>query len=163
VRVTYDPADMNTIRVFDENYKFICVAEMNGVGGDSCRIDASLFKEQARKKSAYRKAQKVIANRSLDEILSNEELLSLEAGKRAQESAAAAKAAIPSLHIVDTPLDGQPRELHRQEVKTAFGTKPAVRKLGPLLPAPPARPRPSLVLHRNPEEEMRRLAHAVNQ
>jgi hypothetical protein len=98
-------------------------------------------------------------------MLSHNEQLAREAGEQHRKAVAeaAASAQPPALRIVSTPLDGQSRELRRQEVKTAFGTRPAVRKLGPLLPAPPARLRPALVLHRNPEEEMRRLAHAVNQ
>jgi hypothetical protein len=165
VFVTYDPSDLSTIRVFDEHKRFIVTAGINSVGGAICRIDQNAYKEVARKRRAYNHSLKVQRDYGLTGMLSHNEQLAREAGEQHRKAVAeaAASAQPPALRIVSTPLDGQSRELRRQEVKTAFGTRPAVRKLGPLLPAPPARLRPALVLHRNPEEEMRRLAHAVNQ
>jgi transposase InsO family protein len=167
VFVTYDPNDLSTIRVFDKNNKFICVAEMNNVGGAACRIDRNAFKEQARKRTAYARAQKTVAEYRLDEMLTPEERIGRAAREQNRQAVADASAQPTSIRIVQTPLDGQGREQQRQELKKTFGgSAMTVKRTLPiqrLLPAPAARPRTAPAWHENPEQAMRELAHAVNQ
>jgi hypothetical protein len=125
VNVSYDPAALESVRVYDAQFCFITVAPMNRVGGVVKGMTRADQAETHRQMAAYRKSLKHQADYSLTSILTPEERVANATARRRQtERHAAELAAQPSSIVgVRTPLDGQSKELQRQEMKIAIGAE----------------------------------------
>lgn len=129
VHVSYDPHDVSTVRVYDANWKLVCVAPMNELGGlhDGSPISEAKVAELNRNKAVYRNAMKRTAERSLTSFLSSEEQLAeLVARKPAPPPEAPS-----SMKIIHTPLDGQGRELQREQFRKAVGAEASTPDAAP--------------------------------
>jgi hypothetical protein len=116
VRVSFDPRDFRTIRVYDMAYVFVCEATMNHVGGGGA-ISKEHLSQSQRNKARYNKGGKFTPEYSLTELLTPEE-----------QAAAVARPPIPacqptSMQIVQTPLDGQAARIQREEFRKAAGAE----------------------------------------
>jgi hypothetical protein len=134
VLVAFDPHDLRTIRVFDEQFRYVCTAPMNRLGGmHGDKIDRELVADLNRDKARYERSQKHVAEYSITSVLTNEENLAHMAAKRGAERdrqrAAATPTAPASMQMVQTPLDGQAVEIEREEMRAAVGAEsPASRR-----------------------------------
>lgn len=150
VRVAYDPHDVRTVRIHDEQWRLVCVAAMNGVGGGSDPIAQEHVRQLSRSQAAYKKSLAHVAEHHLSNVLTPQEQLAEIAATAAppkpMELAAAvgaeAMAEGPSMSIVRTPLDGEARyasnAMLRQQLKggpagaatgaSAGASAPAIRK-----------------------------------
>ena len=119
IRVSYDPHDVRTIRVYDQQFRFISVANMNDQGGlhDGGAISQEKVADLNRQKNHYLKAKKHVADYGITGVLTNEEQLAAIAAKPP-------KPAEPSsLRLIQTPVDGQSREIARQQFRKAVGAE----------------------------------------
>lgn len=141
VYVAYDPADLRTIRVHDEKLRFVCEARLNEMGGGSDPIRMEAVKELIRQKAQYQKSLKHQAEYSLTSILTPEEhLAEIVAAGGTIPSLAITPPQTPAasldsprepaaLRIIQTPLDGQAKELKREKLKAVVGgAEPAEKK-----------------------------------
>jgi len=104
VNISYDPNAVESIRVFDESMRFICVAEMNVEGGASGRISKDNLKTQARNRAVYDRSCKAVTEHSLTSVLTPEEQAAIiaddeQSKKHAEEHR--------SMRIVQTHMDNQ--------------------------------------------------------
>ena len=118
--MSYDPHDIRTIRVYDDQYRFITVAKMNDQGGlhDGDPISQEKVSDLNRQKAHYNKAKKHVAEFSITSVLTNEEQLAATVSK-----AAATAPAPSSMRIIRTPLDGQAKAIAKQEFRKAVGAE----------------------------------------
>lgn len=121
VRIAFDPHDLRTIRVHDEQWRYVCTAALNEVGGrHGDAISVKHVAELNRQKSTYEKSRRHIAQHALTSTLTNEEQLA---------ELAVAKPPTPpsqppsSLQIIPTPLDGQAKEIERDQLRPAAGAE----------------------------------------
>lgn len=117
VFVTYDPADISRVRVWDESCRFLCVARMNETFGAEMSRDAWAEMGKARREHKALASRKVDAMALLgtttDAAYRAQREIDLREGRRLP----AAQAEQPSLSIVRTPLDGQWRDIERAETR----------------------------------------------
>lgn len=114
VLVAYDPHDLRTIRIHNGAFQFICTARMNQVGGaHGDAISEAHVGELNKQKARYKKALKHVSDSGITSVLTSEEHLS--------QIAAEAKAKPPTppdhepnMQMVQTPMDGQSREVDRE-------------------------------------------------
>ncbi|MGE5607691.1 MAG: DNA-binding domain-containing protein [Bacillota bacterium] len=124
VLVSYDPHDIRTIRVYDEKYRFVCLAHMNQVGGQhGDPIALEHVAELNRQRAIYDRSLKHVYEHNLTSILTPQEQLAEIAAQQATPPAAPPDA----LRIVPLPMDGQAKEIRRQELKTAVGAESVQR------------------------------------
>ena len=137
VNVSYDPHALQSIRVFDAQWRFICTAPMNDVGGIAGRISKDNIATMSRNKALYNRGQKHVAEYGLTSTLSSEEQL-MDVVERERQPIAEPS----STRIVQTPLDGQGKEVEREQLRTAVGAESM---------SPPIKPGPSALekLQRN--------------
>lgn len=110
VRVAYDPADLRTVRVYDEQFRYLCTAAMNGSGGQSGHaITVEHVGELIRKQRQYRASKRDMRKHYEHEFLTGEELLAGEARQAAKPTADA------PLQVVRTPVDDQGDDVARGE------------------------------------------------
>jgi hypothetical protein len=126
LNVSYDPHDISTVRVYDAKWSYVCTVAMNQTGGVGSgeRIDVKHVAELNRRKAALERASKHVAEHSITRLLTPEEQVVEIA---AQERDAAQRAAVPvtAMQIVQTPLDGQAREVERDQLRPAAGSESA--------------------------------------
>jgi hypothetical protein len=157
VNVSYDPAALETVRVYDSQFRFVTIAPMNRVGGVVQGMTKADYTETHRQMAAYRRSLKHQAEYSITSILSTEEQVEEAAMKRqARERREAERAAQPAqMRLIQTSLDGQSTEVRRDERRGDFQpaamSSPqadpyaALRKNQNLHPTPkPATPRKEL-------------------
>jgi hypothetical protein len=129
VNVAYDPHDIRTVRVHDEQFRFVCVAEMNRLGGlhGTDPISIATVADLNREKAAYDKALRAVNGRGLVGVLTPEEQLAELAARKPASPPASSPAA---LKIIQTPLDGVEKDIRRDELKRAVGAEqqPAARR-----------------------------------
>ena len=125
VNVSYDPAALETVRVYDSQFRFITVAPMNRVGGVVQGMTKADCAETHRQIAAYRKSLRHQAEYSITSILSTEEQFASATRKRQQAERNAALTATQPTSIIGirTPLDGQSKQLQKQELKIAVGAE----------------------------------------
>jgi len=118
--VSYDPHDLRTVRVFDSQWRFVCLATMNDVGGQhGSAINLEHVAELSRQKALYEKSLKHIAQHSLIGVLTKQEQL-VEIANR---SASKTEDEDSSMRIIPTPVDGQAKQVQRAEYKKAVGAE----------------------------------------
>ena len=127
VRVNYDPHDVRTIRVYDDQYRFVCVAKMNDQGGLHAgdAISEEKVADLNRQKAHYNKAKKHVSEYGITGVLTNEEQLAALGSMKPTEQASPS-----SLKIVRTPLDGQAKAIEQQELRKAVGAEQPRQHLG---------------------------------
>lgn len=120
--VAYDPHDLRSIRVHDDQFHYICTAGMNGVGGmhgrDAFSVDH--VAQLNRDKATYERSLKHVAEHSLTSTLTNEERIADIAATAGNKQRASQPAA---LRIRQTPLDGQAKEIERDQLRVAVGAE----------------------------------------
>jgi transposase InsO family protein len=123
VNVSYDPSALESVRVYDSQFRFVAIAPMNRVGGIVKGMTRADHAETHRQMAAYRKSLKHQAEYSLTSVLTPEEQLANATAKRHQAGRQAAEqAAQPaSIVAVQTPLDGQSKQLRKHELRLAIG------------------------------------------
>jgi transposase InsO family protein len=122
VNISFDPHDLRTVRVFDEDFRFICTAAMNQLGGRGPEITRETVAESARQQARYAKSLKHVAEYGLTSTLTSEEHLAAVADQQQTDRQSPADAG-PAMRIIRTPLDGQSAELHHQDVRQAVGSE----------------------------------------
>ncbi|HEX4055998.1 MAG TPA: DDE-type integrase/transposase/recombinase [Tepidisphaeraceae bacterium] len=138
VNVSYDPDHLESVRVFDEQFRFVATVEMNHVGG----VVEGLTKEDHatahRKLAAYQKSMRHVAEYGITGTLTAEEQIAEAAfDRREQTSREIASANSPAkMRIVQTPLDGQSKEVRREEIREAIepvnAAEAAARQVSPM-------------------------------
>jgi hypothetical protein len=121
VLVAFDPNDLRTIRVHDEQWRYVCTASMNDVGGmhGTDAISVNHVKAVSRNKAQYEKAQKKIAEHGITSVLTTEEQLA----QAAAESAQPAPPPTTPMKMVQSPLDGEAKYVEHDELKSAVGAE----------------------------------------
>jgi transposase InsO family protein len=132
VWVSYDPADTSRIRVYDDQMRFVCIAEANE------RFGAEVTEEAWARVNRIRKAQRAEAKRKPDRaarLLSDAELATHEQRKLdVQRTQADIKRTapevkeVPALRIVRTGLEGQREQVEREEMRKAAGAESLARE-----------------------------------
>lgn len=121
VHVSYDPNDIRTVLIYDEQWQFICEASMNSTGGRHndpiSQADASTL--HRRKAAHNRRVNEMRKNRDL-EYITDEELMAREAEKRRPTEPTADPV---NLKIVRTPVDGQSEAIQRETHRKAAGAE----------------------------------------
>lgn len=129
LRVTYDPFDLSSVRIYNERFEFVCEAELNERGGASGKVDQQQVKDLHRRKREYAKALKTVESERELEYLSAAEVLTLSAG---DQDPTLPEPTLPgAMQIVHTPLDGQSeavRSHHKQAAGAEHDERP--RQLG---------------------------------
>ncbi|MGA2442459.1 MAG: DDE-type integrase/transposase/recombinase [Tepidisphaeraceae bacterium] len=142
VNITFDPNHLETIRVYDEQWTFVCTAEMNQVGGQTGALCREHVAAMNRDKALYNRSLRHVAEHSLTQQLSTEERLADVAAR--DREARAIEDAIQPMRLVHTPLDGQAAEVRRDEIRGALEPSGANGK-------PAAAMDPFAMLRKNPE------------
>jgi len=113
VNVSYDPHDMGSIHVYDEKWRFLCIAAMNEVGGLEGKISREHLQTVSRNKAAYERDRRFVAEHALTSILTPEEqAANVAENERRDDQADAAR----TMRMVTTPLD-------RQSLPVAIGAE----------------------------------------
>lgn len=133
VYVSYDPTDTGQVRVWDEDFRFICVARENGRYGGLADDRVSIADRKAGFRARRDQERRVKERLKIDKLtLSDAELASSAARDReVGETKARIKAHdrtrdpndIPALRIVGTRLEGQADEVERAEQRKAAGSE----------------------------------------
>jgi putative transposase len=126
MHVSYDPHDLRSIRVYDSAWRFVCAAGMNQTGGlhGGDAISVAHVAELNRQKAQYEKSQRHVAEIGITAVLTDEERVAELAALSAQ-SRRDADSGERSLKIVQTPLDGQSKQIDRQRLRIAVGAESA--------------------------------------
>lgn len=123
VLVSFDPHDLDTIRVYDEQFHFICNATMNQTGGIRAtdKLGVRDVAELTRRQARYNKASRDISDLDITQTFTTEEQLAVIAAERHDAAAAtiAAENAPAPLKLVGTPLDGHAGEMKREKNRRA--------------------------------------------
>jgi len=131
VHVTYDPADLSSVRVYDERFALICQAPMNARHGGNYSHDPikkAHFKEAIRRQRQFKRD----ANRTLDHAAAALPTADLARLISADQEISETKAELesqgaanpPPIRLVRSPLSGDegPQE-QRQELRKAAGAE----------------------------------------
>jgi transposase InsO family protein len=118
--VSYDQHDIRTVRVHDGNWRFICTAKMNQLGGlhGTDPISLKHVADLNREKALYERSLKHVNSRTIVGLMTTEEQLA----DMAARDAAPPQTAAP-MQIVRTPLDGQSEKVERAERRQAVGAE----------------------------------------
>jgi transposase InsO family protein len=121
VIVAYDPHDIRSIRVHDEQFRYVCTAEMNQLGGlhGGDAISLEHVAQLNRSKAQYAQSIKHVQEHSLTQCLTAEEALAETASYKPPTPQAQPAA----LRIIQTPIDGQAAAIEREQLKAAVGTE----------------------------------------
>jgi len=122
LHVTFDPHDLRSIRVYDDQYRYVATVRMNELGGRHADspIDRQHVSELMRRKNAYVKAQRVTRQHRQLEYLTDAELLADAALDNGQDP----PPANPNrLVLVQTPLDGAVSAVQDAEQRRAAGAE----------------------------------------
>ena len=163
---SYDPQHHESIRVYDSQFRFICTAKINQIGGQTGAISREHISTLMRDKSAYTRSLRHVAKHGLTQQLTTEERLA-EVAARQREEDRAREEAPPAqpIRLVQTALDGQSKAVRNDQTRREFGpenatTAPAnpfeVLLKNPALCAP--RPKPKARAQSNPYDVLRRYA-----
>lgn len=130
VYIGHDPEDISSVRVWDESFRFLGIAEMNGMyGGES--VSRSDLKAGL---AAQRDARKRVKQR-IDLVALTAQPAELAARARRDRDVGETKARMrehdrtrdpndmPNLRVVGTPLDGQADQVARAELRHAAGAE----------------------------------------
>jgi len=121
LHVSYDPADLSSIRVFDEHYRFICETCWNQLGGrhDGGKVSRFALQEHMRRQRKYRDAMQTVADNRELEMYSDAELIAL--GNR--DDTPPEPKGPDRLEVVQTPVDGQMEEVQKDKLRKAAGAE----------------------------------------
>lgn len=118
VLVSFDPHDLDWVRVYDADYRYVCTAPMNQLGGmhRAGKIGLEHVAELNRRKARYDRAQRDRAELGdgITQAFTPEEQLMCIAGERPKANVVAADPQ-PTMRLVSTPLDGQAAAVGRAE------------------------------------------------
>ncbi len=118
INISYDPHDLDTIRVYDEQFRFVCISPMNQVGGRGSGITKETVATAQRNKARYNRALQHVADHSITSVMTSEEQLAAVASEQQQTVATPS-----SFKPIRTPLDGQASEIARAEFRQAAGAE----------------------------------------
>ena len=125
LRVTYDPADLSSIRVYDERFRYSCSAGLNDLGGlhDGSKISQERVKALIKRKREYKRALQTVRDGQELEYLTAAEVLSLSQPDPATAPKPRQSSIDQMLTVVQTPLDGAARDVQRDELRKAAGAE----------------------------------------
>jgi putative transposase len=126
VHVSYDPHDLRTIRVYDDQWKYVCTATMNQTGGGT-RISQEHVATLNREKASYAKAIKHVSQNSITRIFTTEEQLAHVADRDGRPTPTPTPEP-SSLQIIRTPLDGQAKAIEQEQMRKAVGAESSTGK-----------------------------------
>lgn len=131
VLVSFDAEDVSSIRVFDEQGRFLCVAAMNAQHGGL--VSTPVSREALKRAHGARKAQQRRARERVDwNALLNSDIelaahqqreMDIEQEKARQRELGIDADNTPALRIVRSPLDGQAKQTERAEQRKAVGAE----------------------------------------
>ncbi|MEA2708000.1 MAG: putative transposase [Phycisphaerales bacterium] len=144
VLIAYDPHDLRSVRVHDEQFRYVCTAEMNQLGGrhDGDALSIEHVAQLNKQKATYEKSLKHVAHHSLTSCLTSEEQLADVAARRPRPPAKREQQPA-AMRIRQTPMDGQAAAIERDQLRTAVGAESQSAR-----PARHAMPSPSELLSR---------------
>lgn len=122
---TYDPHDLRAIRVYDDQWRFVCYAPIDASGGVHGQVDQAHVRELQRRKAAYNRSLKTVQGSFDLQYRSDEELLAEMAEEDAACQGEQAAAADVPLKIVRTPLDGNPPPAPRKAAGSESDAMPS--------------------------------------
>jgi transposase InsO family protein len=109
VNVAYDPDDLRSVRVFDDQWRFVCEARSNTVGNAANPLKQADLKEALAQKKRYTRAKREYAKGTHHEWLSTEEVaaMNLTKGLHDAQDTTRPPDSDPPMKIIQTPFDGQ--------------------------------------------------------
>lgn len=130
VFVGHDPEDISSVRVWDESFRFVCIAGMNQLyGGDSVSRADLKSGLNARREQRKRVKQRI----DLVALTAHPAELAARAARDRQIGETKARIRehdrtkdprdVPNLRVVGTPLDGQAEAVARAEHRKAAGSE----------------------------------------
>ncbi|MBL0920723.1 MAG: DDE-type integrase/transposase/recombinase [Phycisphaerales bacterium] len=134
VRVSYNPLDVSSIRVYDEEWRYIATIEPNerfGAGTSAEAVRRGLAQQRAATRRVNERVNMTALTGTAAELAWREQrrmdVDATNARLAEQRGLAAlpADAPSPSLRIVGTPLDGQAERVERAERRKAAGAEGA--------------------------------------
>ncbi len=122
LNVSFDPHDLGTIRVFDEQWRFVCETAMNGVGGrhGTDAISRRHVADLNRAKAKYSKSMSFIREHRHQEYLTDSELL---ADAALPDETPPTPTADRSMKLIQTPLDGQSKAVQKDRLRKVVGAE----------------------------------------
>lgn len=122
VLIAYDPHDLRSVRVHDEQFRYVCTAQLNQMGGmhGGDAISTEHVAQLSKSKAQYEKSLKHKAEHELTSWLTTEEQL---ADMAARKPKAIVKEEPPAMRIRQTPIDGQAAAIERDQLRTAVGAE----------------------------------------
>jgi transposase InsO family protein len=123
VRVSYDPQDVTRIRVFDMQWRFICEASHNGMGGDHGPVPQQALKDQMKKVRKYNKMQNEIRADPMVELESPMERAAIAARKQLPTRTTPQLHGPGGIRLIQTPLDGASKQIQKQSMRRAAGAE----------------------------------------
>ena len=122
LRVSYDVQDVTKIRVYTMDWKFICEARRNDLGGNHAKLGREQLKEAMRRRREYEKAQEVVHANPFIEIQDDFEI----AAEILREQAPTQTTPVAfegGTRLVQTPLDPAVKEMERNQIRKAAGAE----------------------------------------
>lgn len=117
LHVSYSPEDIRTVRVYDEDHRFICTAAMNQLGGARDKISLTKVGELIREQRRYKAAKREVNAGWKHEVFNTPEMLR----DRARPDPPPPEA--PPMQLIPTPMDGQGEEVREVEQRKAAGAE----------------------------------------
>jgi len=122
VRVSYDPADVTTVRVYTEAGDFVCAATANAVGyGVRGKVSGQQVKDAIKAQRQHKAKRREIAREASYEYLTTFEI----AQREAAEDGPPPPTDDAPLQLIQTPLDRASEQVERAELKKAAGAESA--------------------------------------
>lgn len=130
VHVTCEPQDMSRVFVYDEQFRFLCVAQANGLhGGASPMSRAALASAMKRKRDHERAVRDTLRDGHMSIMtaadIARDEQDKIDADRRAERSSQGigVENTDQQLRIVRTPVDDQLEAVQRAEFRKAAGAE----------------------------------------
>jgi len=136
VLIAYDPHDLRSVRVHDEQFRYVCTVHLNSVGGmhGGDALSIAHVTQLSKNKATYEKSLKHVAEHSLTQCLTTEEQLADVAARAPRRTRPAEQP--PALRIRQTPIDGQAEAIERDQLRVAVGAESQSRPASRALPSP---------------------------
>ncbi|MCC6910011.1 MAG: transposase, partial [Phycisphaerales bacterium] len=130
VQVTYDPADMSRVFVYDTQFRFICTAQANSMHGGNSPVSRAALKAALKRQRDHEKAVRDSLRDGHMSLMTaadiaREEQEKIDADRRAERAreGIGVENDNQQLRIVRTPVDDQLPEVQREEMRKAAGAE----------------------------------------
>jgi transposase InsO family protein len=118
MNISYDPADISRVRVFDAQWRFITEAKLNDYGGGA--INRDRLKSMLKDQREYAKSLKFVSDRSELAYLKAAEVLELTEpqGTDPHDKHPTPQ---PDVRLIQTPIDGASKDVQQDQFRQAAG------------------------------------------